>query len=74
MKRGYIIETSLSSTDRDVPQVVSLAKDVLLPEEEARKRTVYLAAAVFQSLIDAAFQESRKMVIALSFVFFILME
>ena len=42
--------------------MVALAKDVLINEDEARKRTVYLAGAVFHSLIESAIQENRKMV------------
>jgi hypothetical protein len=43
--------------------VLVLAKDVLINEEEAKKRTVFLAGAVFHSLIESAIQENRKMVI-----------
>ena len=42
--------------------MLAIAKDVLIQEEEARKRTVYLAGAVFHSLIESAIQENRKMV------------
>ena len=40
-----------------------MAADVSLPVSEAQQRVVYLAGAVFESLVETALQENRKMVL-----------
>jgi hypothetical protein len=42
-------------------QLHTLAKEVLMPLEEADARVGFLAGAVFESLMEAALEESRRM-------------
>lgn len=42
-------------------QVRELAEDVMMTTEQGEQRTVYLAAAVFESLLETALEESRRL-------------
>ncbi len=42
-------------------QVKELAEDVMMTTEQGEQRTVYLAAAVFESLMETALEESRRL-------------
>lgn len=61
MNADLALSMSNMDTNIFVKQLEDLASNVLMSHEDAEKRTILLAGAVFQSIIETALEENKRM-------------